>query len=211
MADLLRLGAVAGAAAAAVVLMGAAPGTSPPLPVAPESREARMARMLPTPRLFEITTVIDGKTNGPALICESAESMLRRTQAVPARAPAAAADAKSSLAGCRHTFERRPNGAAHIEMICDKAAGAPRDMRSIADLVGEMQDVRHHLEVTYDGPPPRKMVMDSHTVMKGDCPADLRPGEMRLADGTKVDARTRTPAAADVGVSGAHPHATPKP
>ena len=182
------------AVAAAIMLVGvlamgasppvpSPPTSGPPLPVRPLSRPELAAKLLPTPRLFEVTTVIDGKPQGVAQLCQSAETMLRQREL----SRAANHSARPPAAGCTHTFARRPDGGSRLEMTCDKAAGAPATSHSTTDTDGQMRDMRQHMEVTYEGPPRRTRVIDTRTIMKGDCPAGLPPGAVRTPDGGTRD------------------------
>jgi hypothetical protein len=180
--------ALGGVAAAGLLAMGADP-PGPPMPVPPVSHSERLARVLPTPRLFEITMTLNGKTRGPTQYCMSAETAARQAEATRARAPAQTTPPGQ---GCTHRTERGPTGSMHMEMVCDKAAGAAATFRSTADQEPGMRDFHHHME-SQAGEPPRTIVSDTHIVQLGDCPADLKPGQMRGPDGRVRDMVARDP------------------
>jgi len=192
--------------------MGLGPGPSPPMPVPPVERGAALAKMFPMPRLFLITNTMDGKATGTAQFCMGADSIARQLDSLSAIAK----DPKLT-AGCTHTVDHKAEGATHvvwscpkgaglmgpgctqtidrtaeggvrIEMTCDKAAGASRAMHMTMEADGQMKEMRQHMELPMDMlQPPRTLVSETHMVQAGDCPADLKPGEARMADGTKID------------------------
>jgi len=176
--------------AAGVLTMGAdPPRPMPPLPVPPVERGEAMARAFPTPRLFEITMTVNGKREGPTQYCMSSESAARQIADVRARA---AARTTPPGQGCTHHSELRPVGSMHMETVCDKAAGASTTYRSTMDGDAGMRDFRHHLE-SQTGQPAHKQVIDTHVVQLGDCPGDLKPGQMRLSDGRVRDMALANP------------------
>jgi hypothetical protein len=184
-----RLLALCGVAAAGPLAMGADPPPGPPMPVPPVSRAERLARVLPTPRLFEITMTVDGRSRGPTQYCMSAETAARQAEAVRARAPARTTPPGQ---GCTHRTERGPGGGMHMETVCDKAAGAAATYRGTADQAPGMRDFHHHME-SQTGDPPRTIVSDARIVQLGDCPADLKPGQMRGPDGRVRDMAALNP------------------
>jgi hypothetical protein len=185
-----RRGLVLAAALAGMVAMGAEP---PPAPATAEARNKAvtdamaetMAKFLPTPRLFEITRVQDGEAGASLQFCMGAGPMMAM---VEASLRARAVDRKPQSGGCTHKIEGTAGGGFHLETTCDKAAGAAMTSRSVLETVGGMQEARLHDEIQADDlKPPRTIVSDTRLVQVGACPADLKPGEMRMADGTKFD------------------------
>ena len=172
------------------LLMGANPApplAAPPLPVppSPQDRAAYMAKVLPTPMLYAIRNTVDGKAGPTGEACLSAESVAR--QADVARTRVAGGD-RPAWQGCTHTSKLLGGGGMHMEISCDKAAGAERTYRAVSDIDGQL-GMRQHMEAQVDGPKgPRTLVTDVSIEAMGACPADLKPGEMRLADGRKVEA-----------------------
>jgi hypothetical protein len=168
------LAAVMAGATMGVMLAGAAP----PLPVTPKPPGE--------PYLIRLTITGVPSSGGAMESCVDPQAMLasarERVKARPAGAP-------SPLTGCTHSHEARPGGAMHTEMRCDRAAGARMSYRMTAD--GTPDDLRSHTE-TYGFDPatgaPKTTVRDSHMVRLGPCPSDLKPGQIRTADGKVIDA-----------------------
>ena len=79
-----------------------------------------------------------------------------------------------------------PGGSFHSEISCDKAKGAQASLRMVSD--GAAGDLRTHFE-RYDSSSDmqKAIVVDSHLVRLGPCPADLKPGLMRRPDGTVIE------------------------
>jgi hypothetical protein len=148
------------------------------------SSAARMAKVLPTPRLYEMSRTTDGKADSGAQFCVGADPILKLLDSFRARAD----DPKPLSKGCTHRVERQPDGAVHMEMTCDKAAGAATTSHLVMDADSQMKELRQHMEMELDVfQPPRKVVSDTRMAQVGACPADLKPGEMRMPDGQKVD------------------------
>jgi hypothetical protein len=155
----------------------AAPRAMPPLPVPPVER-----RTMP-PYLARITISGDPKTSGVFEECVDpaarAESARERARARPAGAP-------SFPIGCTRTSQMLPGGAFHSEMSCDPAKGAQARLHIVSD--GVAGDLRTHVERDDSSSGKQKaIVVDSHLVRLGPCPADLKPGLMRRPDGTVVE------------------------
>jgi len=170
-----------------VLTLGAA---DPPLPVTPDPAGA-LAKLLPTPRLYELTMTRDGKTDPATLMCMGADpivKMLEGLRASLAKKPVADA-AKELSKGCTHNLTRAADGSAHMEMACDKAAGAATTSRMTMDVDGQFKSMRQRMELEMDlgGGPPRTVAAETRMAQAGDCPADLKPGQMRTADGRTVD------------------------
>jgi hypothetical protein len=104
------------------------------------------------------------------------------------RAKARPADAPAPLTGCTRSHDKRTDGTVHMEMRCDRAAGGRMSYFMTTD--GTTDNFRSHTE-TYGFDPitgaPKTMVRDSHVVRLGPCPADLKPGQIRRANGTVID------------------------
>jgi hypothetical protein len=183
-----------GAAIAGLAVMGADPPPMPPLPVKPLSHEALAAKLLPTPRLFKMELTRQGEPTSEAQICMGAETMRAALGGVEARHEAA--PARSPSTGCVQSLAKTADGWNTSDRVCDKLAGAERTSHITTESRGDMSEVRTHLEMQaeVDGKP-RTIVQQTHMTMLGDCPADLKPGQMRLADGKVVDF-PRVPSAA---------------
>jgi hypothetical protein len=73
-------------------------------------------------------------------------------------------------------------------MRCDRAAGARMSYSMTTD--GTPDNLRSHVE-TYGFDPitgaPKTTVRDSHVVRLGPCPPDLKPGQIRTANGKVID------------------------
>ena len=71
--------------------------------------------------------------------------------------------------------------------ICEQAKGARQNLRRISDATPN--DVRSHMETQVPDPATGAMktkVVDSHMVILGACPADLKPGQTRMPNGTVI-------------------------
>lgn len=168
--------------AAGALLTGAEPVPPrpfPPLPVPPVER-----RSMP-PYFARITITGDPRMKGDFEDCVDPAAMFRSAEA---RAKARPADAPPPMTGCATAHETRPDGSVHTEMSCDQAKGAkatfhrtsdgtPNDLRSHADFYAAGSDVADR----------KMMTIDSHIVMLGACPADLKPGEMRRVGGPVIE------------------------
>jgi hypothetical protein len=182
-------------------LMGAAPApapapaarAAPPLPVTPLSRDALMARMLPAPRLFKMeTTTGSPPTTQTTLTCMSAQSMRENMLRIEALRAARPAQAPASSQGCTRTRTVTADGWLKVDLVCDKAKGAARTSHmtneSRSGAGGEMGESRARMEMqTEVGGVMRTQVVQSHTTVLGPCSADLKPGQMRGADGKVID------------------------
>jgi Protein of unknown function (DUF3617) len=180
-------------------LMGAEPAPAPaarpapPLPVTPLSRDAVMARMLPAPRLLKMEmTTGSPPTTRTTLTCMSAQSARENMLRVEALRAAKPAQAPASSQGCTRTHTMTADGWVKVDMVCDKAKGAARTshmtIESRGGAGGEMGESRARMETqTEVGGVVRTQVMQTHTTPLGPCPADLKPGQMRGADGKVVD------------------------
>lgn len=175
-----RLATWGGVAVMGVLLMGveAAPPmpvtarSMPPLPVPPVERGAM------PPFLARITISGDAKMSGEFEACVAPGA---RAKAARERAKARPPDGPPPLTGCSATNRVQPGGSFHNEMSCDKAKGAHASFRIVTD--GTLNDLRTHMERYDSTPGARTIVIDSHLVRLGPCPADLKPGQTRRPDG----------------------------
>jgi hypothetical protein len=189
--------------AAGVLAMGADP---PPLPVPPSPHAAeRLAETFPTPRLYAVSATLNGRALPGYRMCQGGAEWARAAgAATPPRPARTAAETEAALKGCTSKSERAANGAMHLEMACDKAAGAQRTYRMVSDIEPGMRGMHTHSEQAADPAEGRgAIVSDRRMTLLGDCPADLKPGEMLMDDGRKVDALAAAAAQARAG--------TPKP
>ncbi len=159
-------------------------GADPPLPVSPSS-DAAMARFLPTPRLFKMEVTRQAPlSSDTVLMCMGAETMRSTLGAFKDRRAAAAAP----TTGCTSSRTRTSDGGMKTERVCDKAAGAARTSRTVTVMSPDLRETRVHTEIEMD--PARKtptVVQDRRMTLLGDCPADLKPGQARQANGEVVD------------------------
>jgi hypothetical protein len=168
----------------------------PPLPAPPARNFGEaMAQMFPTPRLFAFSVTVNGRAAPGSKMCLGGAGMAQAMGPdLPRRAPgeARAGAPRTGLAGCATKNVRGAGGALHFEMTCDKAAGASASFRMVSDIAPGMREMRRHSESPADPALGRPaMVSDSRMVQLGDCPAGLKPGEVLMDDGTKVDAMAR--------------------
>lgn len=157
-----------GAGVAGVLLMGAA--QVPPLPVTPAHPSA--------PYLQKMTlSGGDPRLNGEFETCVAPLAVMKEVTSRPR-------PATSPRIGCSHVHEIRPDGAAHLETVCDRAKGAPTSYRVTTD--GTPGDMRTHSEwFNRDDATgaAKTTVRDSHVVRLGPCPAELKPGQVRRVGG----------------------------
>jgi hypothetical protein len=169
--------AIRGGAVLATLTAGTMLGAAlPPLPVPPAPSGE--------PYLLRVTTT-GASPVGEMESCVDPKAM---RAAAAERAKARPADAPPPLTGCTRSHEKRADGAMHIEMRCDRAAGARMSYFMTTD--GTSGDLRSHVE-TYGFDPitgaPKTTVRDSHAVRLGPCPPDLKPGQIRTASGRVID------------------------
>lgn len=172
-------------AVAAAVLAGLAAAGAGPSPAAQLPRGDVLARLLPTPRLFRMTT-----TAGPlgptttVEMCLSGAFLSQRMRDFGA--PAGGAGALPS--GCTLTSQTRPGGGFHIDAACDRAAGAARTTHVVLD--GTVKDIRRSLEIVLDDPrsgDPHILAVDARFNDIGACPAGMTPGQTLGPDGKVAD------------------------
>jgi hypothetical protein len=89
--------------------------------------------------------------------------------------------------GCASTRDKRDDGSIRIDIRCDKAAGAFATGHLVIE--GTMKDIHQHMDMVLDlgGGGPKPMWTDSHMVDMGACPANMKSGQVRSADGTITD------------------------
>ncbi|MBS0332450.1 MAG: hypothetical protein JSS35_06755 [Proteobacteria bacterium] len=134
------------------------------------------------PYLERMTTTGDGPEIGVVEMCVDPAATLRVVEEIKANRPAL-----TPLAGCTHSTEKRPDGSRHSEIVCDRAKGAARSYRMVSD--GVAGDMRMHSETHGFDPntgAPKTTVRDTHMQRLGACPADLKPGDARMANGTII-------------------------
>jgi hypothetical protein len=163
------------AAAGANTLMMGACSPAPKSPNAPYLQ--RMTSTGGPVDMGPVDTCVD-----PAVVRRMAE--LRRSRA-PAPKP---------LPGCTTSRSGQPDGSTRFEMTCDRAKGARSSYHMVSE--GTPNDRRMHTE-TYGFDPntgaPRTTVRDVHIVRLGDCPPDLKPGQMRTRTGTIMNLPSSPP------------------
>ena len=166
-------------AAGAAMTAAAQPKSPPPLPVPPVARSAM------PPFLARITMSGDPKMQG---VFESCMDPAAAGRSARERAKARPAGAPPPLTGCVTSQAMRPGGAIHHELSCDRAKGAKASFRLVSD--GTPSDLRMHVErddVAGATGGRKTMVIDSHVVRLGPCPADLKPGQMRRPGGPVLE------------------------
>jgi len=186
-----RLALALATTAAGVLAMGAGP---PPAPGSPEAREkvaeAAIAKAVATPRLYKIAVTgshppaIDGSE-----ICIGAGPMLKLVTALARDPEAVAAMAK----GCTQTHSKTANSV-HMEMTCDQAAGAAFTSHMTLDGTvadGVLREIRQRTEMSLEGASgtaqPTPSWTDVHMTLVGDCPAGMKPDQVRSSDGKISD------------------------
>jgi hypothetical protein len=151
---------------------------------APNALDKAIAKALKTPQLFEITATRDGQPLPGARSCLDAAAVKQLASV----APAPADRPRLARPGCVTAATYRPDGSFRTERICEAAKGAPFDSRGVTE--GTVSLMRNRLEVTLSlgSGPARRIVGETVVRRVGPCPADLKPGEMRLSDGRVVSA-----------------------
>ena len=181
--------AVAVAILAGLACAGAA--ASPRLAVTPP-RGVALAKLLPTPRLFRMTTT-SGPLAAPTTVemCLSGAFLSQRLRDFGARA---AGGAGALPPGCTLTSQTRPGGGFHIDAACDRAAGAGRTTHLV--LEGTAKDIRQSLEIVLDDPrsgDPHILAVDARFKDIGACPAGMTPGQTLGPDGRFADPTAEPP------------------
>jgi hypothetical protein len=207
----LKISRAAGALAvvlAGLAAMGAdpAPGAAPAAPATKAEQaaaaSAAILKVLPSPRLFQITTT----RSYPAHVDETqmclGPDLMQKLVGAAIEHPKETAEFATALSkGCTNSRETKAEGAMRMEMRCDKAAGAFATSRMVIE--GTLKDMHQHMDMELDlgASAPKTVSTDAHFVDAGPCPADMKSGQMRTADGKVVDplglvAAAGTPAAA---------------
>jgi hypothetical protein len=183
MAGLLAAG-LAGLTAMGGVAVDAAPA---PDAAKAAALQAGMQKLLPTPRLFKVTMTGSLRPPGPGLEeCMGGADLAKRVGEIASRPRPAGAPPPG--AGCTHSRVTRPDGSFHSEIRCDVAAGAARTYRTTTD--GSIKDIRSHTENVITDPQTgvsRTQTRDSRMQDVGPCPANMKSGEVRTADGRIMD------------------------
>ena len=132
------------------------------------------------PYLQRITSTGGAADLGPIDTCIDPGALRRMIELRRTSAPA-----PKPLVGCTHSGGRQPDGSVRYEMTCDRANGARSSFHMVR--TGTPGDMRSHTE-TYGFDPntgaPKTTIRDTHIVRLGPCPPDLKPGQMRMGDGT---------------------------
>ena len=172
------------AAAVAAVLIGA--GAEPPMPASsatPES-DRLFSTSLQTPRFYsmETRTVLGGRTMTKLeRICIGGAPARGFTEGIERLAHDPEAYAQFAK-GCSSRSTRK-GGEISRETTCDEAKGAVSTTRS--KLTGTPDNLQDHLEVTVKGV--GRLVKDRHMIYLGDCPANVKAGQVLELDGTVMD------------------------
>jgi uncharacterized protein DUF3617 len=135
------------------------------------------------PYLQRITSTGGPVDMGPIDTCVDPAAMRRMAELRRSRAPA-----PKPLLGCTTSRSGQPDGSMRFDMTCDRAKGARSSYHMVSE--GTRNDRRTHTE-TYGFDPntgaPKTTVRDVHIVRLGDCPPDLKPGQMRTGNGTIIN------------------------
>jgi hypothetical protein len=137
------------------------------------------------PYFARITITGDAKNTGVFEECVDPAATLKSGEA---RAKARSADAPSAMTGCAVSHETRPDRSIHTEISCDQAKGAKASFRRTSD--GTPNEVRSHAELYDSGSDAgarKTTTIDSHLVVLGPCPADLKPGQRRRVGGPIIE------------------------
>lgn len=196
-------------AVGALTAAGPAPGPPPPRSADfdPEATVAAIAKAFPTPRLYHLkaTGTLPNPMDGMDM-CLGAGPLAALIAKLSEDPAAVGALGK----GCTQTRALLDDGSRRVEAVCDRAAGAFATSRM--SLSGTADEMHQHLEVDLDldlGPGvPKTMVTDTHMTYVGDCPAPMRPGQVRSRTGEISDPMAGL---AKPGVEAKAGKATPRP
>jgi hypothetical protein len=173
-------------AMAGLIAMGAAPAPGP-VPEADQLAAVRaaIAKALPAPRMFRVT-----RTGGMAVSVNALEMCLGAgfLSGLIAGSVGGGADASSPGKGCTHSYTTRRGGGFHLDLACDRAAGAARTTHTVLD--GTAKDMRQAMELVLEDPQSgdaRIVSVDLHMTDIGACPAGMAPGQVRGPDGKIAD------------------------
>jgi hypothetical protein len=170
------------------VLVGLATMAAEPAPaltLPTDAIDAAVAKLLPTPRLFEmeVTHLVPPKSE-TVQMCMGADTMLSFFSALKADPEALAALAK----GCTQNRTKTPDGGVKLEQVCDKAAGAAWTSHMTIETASDLHEAKMHMEMEMDlGGKTQTIAQDMHLTLLGDCPADLKSGQMRQVSGEVFD------------------------
>ena len=201
-----RTGRIAGGVAAVVtgvMVLGAEPVPAPQSKAEQlAAADAAIAKVLPTARLFRMTVTgtVPSPVNG-AEMCLGPESMRKFAGLVADNPEAVAALGK----GCAQTREKKADGSMRVEVRCDKASGAVFTGHMV--LEGTMKDIHQHQDMVLDlgAGEPKTYSTDTHMTEVGPCPATMKSGQIRTADGQIID-----PLAALAALGATHSKAGPE-
>jgi len=141
------------------------------------------------PYLQRMTSTGGPVDMGPVETCVDPAAMRKMAELRRSRAPA-----PTPLVGCTTSRNGQPGGSMHFEMTCDRAKGA----RSSYHMVSERTQNDSHIHTETHGydpitGAPKTTVRDVHIVRLGDCPSDLKPGQMRTKNGTVINLASGAP------------------
>jgi hypothetical protein len=171
-----------------MLVMGAAPKPASDADQLAAMRAA-MAKALPTPRLYRMTRT-GGLTVSANMLemCLGAAFIDRLIAGVgPGTQPSP--DAAAPAKGCTHSYVARRGGGFHLDVACDRTAGAARTTHMVLD--GTVRDMRQAMEMVLEDPQSgdaRIVSLDLRMTDQGACPAGMAPGQVRAADGKITDA-----------------------
>ena len=187
---IMRASWIAGASAAmALGLATAASGAMGDDPAADTAkRDAAYAAILkafPTPRLYKVTmTGSMSSSLANSEMCLGAPLVQKLMGALIEHPEAVAAISK----GCTQTRDKTADGVMHVDLRCEKAAGANMDSHMLMD--GTIKEMRMRMEIVtpdlVSGQPTTVWTAIRYEDV-GDCPANMKPGQLRTPDGKISD------------------------
>lgn len=167
-------------AVAAATVAGGAERATPP--------NDALAQVVATPRYYAVAVSGALAAQDGAKMCiggKPLQAMIDNFQQI-AKDPAATAALSK---GCTRKVERPGPGTVRLELDCDEAASAAFTSRMT--LSGSIDDWRQHSEVTLKGLGPegtdRVAASDTRMTYLGDCPANVKPGQVLAKDGALSD------------------------
>jgi hypothetical protein len=180
----VRFGGMLAAAVAGLSAMGAAlqPGSDAGQLAA---ARAAMAKALPTPRLYRMTRTGGLTVSANVLEMCLGAAFLDRLIDGAASSPTEAGAVRK---GCTSRYATRRDGGFHLDLACDKAAGAARTTH--LELDGTIKDLRQASEMVLEDPQSgeaRIVSIDLRMTDIGACPAGMAPGQVRGPDGKVMD------------------------
>ena len=170
---------------AGLLAIGAAPAPPPaPSDAPPSPAAAAIAKAFATPRLYHVavTSTYPNRLDGSDM-CLGVGALTEMLVKISENPDLVAALGK----GCTQTRGRAEDGSRRVETACDQAAGAFTTSRM--SLSGTPERIHQHTEVDMDlGPSlPKTVVMDMVMTYVGECPAPMKPGQVRSATGVISD------------------------